>query len=109
MNKKGIFIEIIIGVGLLIIGFFWFTSQSDLENGLENETLGETLENELEEYLEEKCVPASCCHADSCVWESDAPDCSDILCTMECAPNTMDCGAGYCELIDGECEVVWNE
>lgn len=100
--------EIIIIVILLVVGFFWFTHQSGLENGLENETLGEVLGGKLEGYLE-KCVPASCCHATKCVLESGAPNCSEILCTMSCEPDTLDCGQGSCEFVDGECGVVWNE
>lgn len=57
----------------------------------------------------EKCVKASCCHASSCVLESNAPACSNIMCTMECALNTMDCGRGTCGFVKGNCEVIWNE
>jgi putative hemolysin len=57
----------------------------------------------------EKCVPASCCHASSCVLESSAPNCSGVFCTMECRAGTMDCGAGHCGFVDGKCEVIWNE
>jgi len=57
----------------------------------------------------EKCVPASCCHSKSCVWESERPDCGERFCTMSCEPETMDCGQGHCEVVDGSCEVVWNE
>ncbi len=55
------------------------------------------------------CVPASCCHSDKCVLSSEAPSCENTMCTMECRGGTMDCGAGYCALIDDKCEVVWNE
>lgn len=57
----------------------------------------------------ELCVKNSCCHATGCVLESEAPDCSDAICTMICSPDTLDCGAGYCAFVDGNCEVVWNE
>ena len=44
------------------------------------------------------CVPASCCHADACVAASNAPECGDVLCTLECQPGTMDCGGGcFCD------------
>lgn len=59
--------------------------------------------------LSEDCVPASCCHSDSCVWKSEAPDCGEVFCTMNCEPGTMDCGAGHCEVVDSRCEVVWDE
>ncbi len=55
------------------------------------------------------CVPAQCCHPTSCVHVSEAPDCDDVMCTMECAPDTMDCGQGSCVCQDGECAVSWAE
>ena len=54
------------------------------------------------------CVPATCCHPTQCVPESQAPDCSDIFCTQECQPGTMDCGQGYCGVVDNKCAVIWN-
>lgn len=109
MNKRGLFIEIII-VGILItVGFFWFTHQSDLENGLDNETLGEAIGDKLEEYVGEECVPASCCHATECVLKSEAPTCNGMLCTMNCEPNTLDCDQGSCGFVNEKCEVIWNE
>ena len=108
MNKRGIFIGIIVVGVLLVIGFFWFTYQNELENGLGNESLGDVLGDKLGEYLEEECVPASCCHATECVLKSKAPDCTGLMCTMVCS-GPLDCGAGHCEYVDGECEVVSNE
>ena len=49
------------------------------------------------------CVPAQCCHAVDCVIKEKAPDCSRIMCTMECMPGTLDCG-GSCACIAGRCE-----
>ena len=56
-----------------------------------------------------KCVPASCCHASECVPTGEAPDCSEIFCSSECVPGTLDCGQAQCEYVDGNCEVVQNE
>ena len=53
------------------------------------------------------CVAATCCHPDSCVPISQAPDCSGVLCTLDCRPGTMDCGQGHCECIGGECRAVF--
>ena len=55
-----------------------------------------------------KCVPDSCCHAFNCVEENQSPNCTDIMCTMVCQEGTMDCGAGHCAYVNGNCEVVWN-
>ncbi len=57
-----------------------------------------------------KCVPATCCHASSCVLEANAPDCSQIACSMECEEGTMDCGQGQCVFdmgVEGNCKVEW--
>lgn len=48
------------------------------------------------------CVPADCCHAAACVARDRAPDCGDVMCTMECRADTMDCGGG-CLCHEGRC------
>jgi putative hemolysin len=52
------------------------------------------------------CVPDSCCHSSGCVNAVNAPNCSDVFCTMECSPGTLDCGQGSCECINQKCEAV---
>jgi hypothetical protein len=49
------------------------------------------------------CVKAQCCHAVDCVIKEKAPICRANLCTMDCAPGTLDCGGG-CACIAGRCE-----
>ena len=94
MNKKGLVgIIIILGV-LLVVGFFWFVGEYN-KNGVVSENEG--------------CVPASCCHSTTCVPASEAPNCRGVFCTMNCKPDTLDCGQGSCEIIDEKCGVVWNE
>ena len=99
----------IIGLIILVVGgFFVFTAYNNPESELDkNKSIIDSLENELEDYMEESCVPDTCCHATSCVNENLAPDCSEILCTMECKPETMDCGQGSCIWENGNCEVKW--
>jgi len=48
------------------------------------------------------CVPATCCHATACVARDAAPECQNVACTMECRPETMDCGGG-CSCDGGRC------
>jgi len=52
------------------------------------------------------CVPASCCHPDSCVPAGEAPNCEGMMCTMECKPDTMDCGQGDCKCINNKCKAI---
>ena len=56
--------------------------------------------------VDEDCVPASCCHPDDCVNLVNRPDCKGIMCTMDCAPNTMDCGQGHCACVDNQCQAI---
>ena len=60
------------------------------------------------------CVADACCHASGCVLAGsvNSPNCEDVMCTMVCAPGTMDCGAGACKFRPGfsnasSCCVVW--
>lgn len=51
------------------------------------------------------CVPASCCHSTSCVPRNQAPDCTDVMCTLDCKEGTTDCGGGcYCD--EGKCSTI---
>ena len=53
------------------------------------------------------CVPAACCHATGAINQENAPDCSGTLCTMNCEPETLDCGQGEIQCISGSCEAVF--
>ena len=55
------------------------------------------------------CLPAQCCHAADAVNRENAPDCSNTLCTLECAPQTLDCGQGGVACVDGACVVIYIE
>lgn len=52
------------------------------------------------------CVPSECCHSDSCVGINERPNCTGVFCTMECAPDTLDCGQKSCKCFNGECGVA---
>ena len=64
-----------------------------------------------EKYCEadSDCRPSECCHAKDTVNKDHGPDCSGQLCTMDCAPETIDCGQGSLKCLEKECTVVWNE
>jgi hypothetical protein len=51
------------------------------------------------------CVPAECCHPNSCVSQAAKPVCNDIMCTMSCE-GPLDCGAGSCGCTNGRCSVI---
>ena len=52
------------------------------------------------------CVPADCCHSTTAVNKEYSPHCEGVACTLECAPNTLDCGQGELKCISNECAVV---
>ena len=54
------------------------------------------------------CVPAQDCHATSCIG-ANFKEVSDMFCTLECQPETMDCGQGSCLCHDNKCVVMWVE
>ena len=49
------------------------------------------------------CVPATCCHPNQCVSISAKPDCSNVVCTQECLPGTLDCGKEKCGCVANKC------
>jgi hypothetical protein len=59
--------------------------------------------------LDSDCVPASCCHASSCINRDYVPNCSRIMCTMECRQGTFDCNNGKCSCINGKCSAVFEK
>ena len=51
-------------------------------------------------------VPASCCHSQLCVPTGLEPNCSGVFCSMQCEPNTLDCG-GSCACQKGKCAAIY--
>lgn len=52
------------------------------------------------------CVPAQCCHATDAVNVQSAPDCTDVACTLVCAPETLDCGQGEVRCVNNRCTAL---
>ncbi|MEK6968871.1 MAG: hypothetical protein AABW48_00405 [Nanoarchaeota archaeon] len=52
------------------------------------------------------CVPAQCCHPTDAVNLEYEPDCSNVACTMDCKPETLDCGQGEIKCLSGKCTVT---
>lgn len=59
--------------------------------------------------VDSDCAPAGCCHAADAVNEQYAPSCNGVLCTMDCKPETIDCGQGQIKCLQNECTVVLSE
>ncbi|MBK6533412.1 MAG: hypothetical protein IPF99_28635 [Deltaproteobacteria bacterium] len=51
------------------------------------------------------CVPDACCHPAACTARANAPSCAGTMCTMNCAPGTLDCGQARCVCLGGRCGV----
>ncbi len=52
------------------------------------------------------CTAAQCCHATEVVNNDNAPDCSGVLCTANCEPDTLDCGQAKARCVEGACTMV---
>ena len=53
-----------------------------------------------------ECVAEQCCHPNSCIHRNFGPDCKNVFCSTECAPNTLDCGQGSCQCINNKCQAI---
>ncbi len=93
-HSKPIFLTI------LITALFLITACEEQPSNIE------PVSNECSENSD--CVPDSCCHADSCIPAEQAPDCSGMMCTMNCEPGTLDCGQGNCGCTNNKCKAVFN-
>lgn len=69
--------------------------------------LGGCVQGVKECYVDSDCVADECCHASGCVSVRDKPDCTGVFCSMECVPNTLDCGQGECKCVGGRCKAVF--
>jgi len=58
--------------------------------------------------IDSECVPAQCCHPDSCM-NQDYKTACNMLCTQECRKGTMDCNQGSCKCVNHKCEAVLKE
>jgi len=93
MNKKGVFVMLIIVGVLLVVGFFWFMGNLDEEDGAVC-------------FVDEDCVPISGCHPAGCVMKENLSESVDtMICTAVCS-GPLDCGAGSCGCVNNRCEVI---
>ena len=104
--------KLLIGVGIVSLFLLMGCMVSFSSGGPSpEEDYDETIEDETVEQpvsctANSDCVPASCCHADTCIPVSDGPPCKGTFCTQECAPGTIDCGGG-CQCVNGECQAYY--
>ena len=91
--------RLLIGIIVLVVvlgGIIWYGNSMDKDD-IGNECVRDS-----------DCVPEVCCHSSTCVSIKNSPDCSDLFCTMECAPGTLDCGQGSCLCVNGKCRAEIN-
>jgi len=96
-NKKLLWIIIILLILLVILIYFILQERGENEESLAGE----------ECQVDADCVPAICCHSASCDSKDKAPKCDNLLCTMECSLDTLDCGQGECRCVEGRCGAVF--
>ena len=94
-------------VTLFFIGLLILSGCNDINNKL-IETNNKNIET-LNCEVNSDCVPASCCHPNSCINKDNAPSCFQIMCSQNCAPNSLDCGQGSCQCINNQCGAIFNE
>lgn len=51
------------------------------------------------------CAAEQCCHPTGAVNKRFMPACADAVCTMECAPRTLDCNQGEVRCLNSQCMV----
>lgn len=96
-NKKVLYAIIILAIALVfVVGLIIKAPETKMEKNI----------SEVECSSNADCVPASCCHAASCVSKENAPKCRDVFCSAVCEPNTMDCGQGRCECLNNKCTAL---
>ncbi|MBI4979955.1 hypothetical protein HZC30_00180 [Candidatus Woesearchaeota archaeon] len=83
-------------IGLLVISLVFVIACTQTKTIPENKSCA----------VDTDCVPAGCCHVNDSVNLKYAPKCEGMLCTMECVPNTLDCGQGEIKCVEGECKAM---
>ena len=102
MKKRAIIFAVAV---LLIIALLF--AFADKKTGTEQQN--KTAQNKDVCFSDADCVKDSCCHASGCIAIGKAPKCEGVLCSQECAPETLDCGQGSCRCANNRCEVSFNE
>ena len=106
MRKKKWLVGVAVCVGIILL----FLSAKDESS--ESKTFNSGNESVAQSGLasactsDSECVPASCCHASSCVSISERPVCDGIRCTQSCEAGTLDCGQARCECVQNVCTMV---
>ena len=107
MQKRALWVGLTVFV-LIAFVFIFSGDKESIETKLsaqDNTTMTEqSLASSCNADIE--CIPASCCHARSCVSVSEKPVCSGIRCTQSCEPDTLDCGQARCGCVQNKCTVV---
>ena len=112
IHSKKLFFVIIILI-ILFITLIYFAAKNNSStvtqetpyNNSKNTSLGNAITPLYNECNQDSdCVPASCCHSESCVNSQKKPSCDKVFCTQECS-SILDCGKGKCLCVNNKCEV----
>ncbi len=96
-NKKLFWVIIfLIAIFIILVYLIAKNKESESEKNLNSECT-----------TDKDCIPATCCHPESCVTIEKVPDCDRVICSMVCS-GPLDCGAGSCGCVDGRCTVMSN-
>lgn len=105
MKRGGqVAIFVVIAIFLVAVLIFYYLVVA------ENDDLGFEIECSTDsDCFAIKEIGNPCCHPDTCVSKSEAPDCSDAICTQGCS-GLLDCpdlpGHGSCGCVNSKCEPV---
>src|SRR3989344_4188182 len=101
LKKKWMIAGIIVLIIVIAIAFY-FSNKDAVDSNGENLNNNQT-DTKLYCNSDLDCVPAGCCHPNSCVNVDYAPSCSGIICSLVCQPESLDCGQGSCNCISNRC------
>ncbi len=91
-----VFLNLLLILSLLTDNYLRNEIEEDRDDIIEDDESIECLSDS-------ECVPASCCHSNSCTSVKNTPNCNGIFCTQVCQPGSLDCGQARCSCIKNKC------
>lgn len=95
MEKKSILASLFIIISLFLVSC------------TKTEIMQQVQQNPKKQCMQDfECVPATCCHPKDALNIKYAPNCAEMVCTMECRPGTIDCGQGEIKCVKNQCTTI---